>query len=521
MATAPVTCPITMDVPRDPVRDRIDGTVYDRHAIIAWLSRHHTSPMTRRPMTVADLERPQVVQPGAKRAKLGPASATTGPVAWPHQLEAIAALRAWTEPRGAFVMPPGSGKTMVMGLWGSESPLVIVCSPTRALAAQTLAAMGRLMPLHRNLLVDCDPAGTRDIPAVTAALAGPEPLLLSVTYASMCDIVADLVPPGGVVLVDEGHHLVDNASLRAAIGRLHCPVLAVTGTPSPALLGDYPIVYEYGYDRAVLDGRICDYVVHLPHHGDLPSDPTVVDQCRFLCAGLSRTGSTRCILYATTVEEAKELSVAVAMVAAAQRVVVWIGVITGDTSAAAREQQLKKFQAPDPAYTWFVLCSVRVLNEGIDVPACDAVYMANGIGSPARFIQRICRANRLDYPGKVANVFVWSDNVDATRRDAARIADCLGRRRPLALAARPAPAVGGRPGPAFAAPAAAFAAPAFAAPIDEDATRAIIESIKLDASRVVLDEELLTLLFNAVDTYHWAATDFEFRVAFERLLRRL
>lgn len=519
MATAPVTCPITLDVPRDPVRDRIDGTIYDRPAIVAWLSRHGTSPMTRRPMTMADLERPQAVQPIAKRARLEPAASSRGPVPWPHQLEAIGALRAWTEPRGAFVMPPGSGKTMVMGLWGGENRHVIVCSPTRALASQTLEAMGRLMPGHRRLLVDCDSAGTRDVVAVEAALAAPEPLLLSATYTSMCDIVAGRVPPGGVVLVDEGHHLADNVGLRAAIDRLPCAVLAVTGTPSPALVSDYPVVYEYGYDRAVREGRICDYVVHLPRPGDLAGEPDVAAQCRFLCAGMRGTRSTRCILYARTVQEAEAHRVEIEKVAADLGVAAWTGIITGDTSASAREQQLREFQAlpcVDPAFRWWFLCSVRVLDEGIDVPACDAVYMAHGVGGRARFIQRICRANRLDYPGKVANVFVWSDNVDATRKVAARVAGSLGRprHRGAPMFAVPVPA-------APSTERAAVATPASAAPIDEDATRAIIESIKLDTSQVVVDEELLTLLFTAIDTHHWVATDFEFRVVFERLLRSL
>jgi hypothetical protein len=51
------------------------------------------------------------------------------------------------------------------------------------------------------------------------------------------------------------------------------------------------------------------------------------------------------------------------------------------------------------------------------------------VGNEARFIQRMCRANRLDYPCKVANVFVWSNDtdMDATLRATARVAGMTGR----------------------------------------------------------------------------------------------
>jgi hypothetical protein len=40
-------CPITLDVPRDPVFNIADGCVYERHAILSWISRHTTSPHNR------------------------------------------------------------------------------------------------------------------------------------------------------------------------------------------------------------------------------------------------------------------------------------------------------------------------------------------------------------------------------------------------------------------------------------------------------------------------------------------
>jgi superfamily II DNA or RNA helicase len=389
------------------------------------------------------------------------AAAVEAPVApaaalelWPHQLEAITALQAWDEPRGVFIMPPGSGKTMVMGIWGRESARVVVCSPTRALAVQTLEAMGRLMPNHRRLLVDSDSAGTRDTAAIAAAWADDTPLLVSTTYASMCDVVAGVVTSDAVVMVDEGHHIAGNVQLRMATESLKCRMLIVTGTPPDVLLNEEDdeavlIIYQYHYDRAVNDGRICDYRIYVPlivdPVGDLDHDTLVialgadiVSRCHFLANGMLRTGSTRCIVYAGSVEEAEAYQVALPRLAAQfHGIAAWAGLVTGDTPVIQRNGQIAVFQAYDPMFRWFFLCSVRVLDEGIDIPACDAVYIANSIGNQLRFVQRMCRANRVDYPGKVASVFVWSDDadIDETLRATARVATALSRTGQSARAA--------------------------------------------------------------------------------------
>ena len=47
-------CKLTYDIMKDPVMDS-DGNSYERSAIETWLSSHPTSPITRRPLRIADL----------------------------------------------------------------------------------------------------------------------------------------------------------------------------------------------------------------------------------------------------------------------------------------------------------------------------------------------------------------------------------------------------------------------------------------------------------------------------------
>ncbi|CAF1642425.1 unnamed protein product, partial [Didymodactylos carnosus] len=47
-------CPITFDLFRDPVVAE-DGHTYEREAIISWIRKHGTSPLTREPLTIEAL----------------------------------------------------------------------------------------------------------------------------------------------------------------------------------------------------------------------------------------------------------------------------------------------------------------------------------------------------------------------------------------------------------------------------------------------------------------------------------
>jgi superfamily II DNA or RNA helicase len=363
---------------------------------------------------------------------------------WPHQVEATDALDEWNGRFGALVMPPGSGKTLVMTLWSAKHHHVVVCSPTRVLATQTLDTMRGMMPNHRCLLIDSDTAGTRDVSVVKAALTHESPLLISTTFQSLCDLLAPLLSTE-LVVVDEGHHAFTGTHLRRTLDLLRCRVLLVTGTPPAALdeTDEVELVYQYDYDRAVADGRICDFRIYLPlvvdplddsDHDDLVSrlGQDIVSRCHFVANGMLRTGSTRCIIYASNVAEAAEYAQAIEQLSSQfHGIHAWTACITGDTPTALRTELLARFQADDPMHRWFFMCAVRVLDEGVDIPACDAVYVASSVGNEARFIQRICRANRLDYPCKLASVFVWSDDRDATLKSTARVVSSLGRAKPV------------------------------------------------------------------------------------------
>ena len=56
------------------------------------------------------------------------------------------------------------------------------------------------------------------------------------------------------------------------------------------------------------------------------------------------------------------------------------------------------------------MCNVHILDEGIDIPTCDSIYLTHPNNNPTNIIQRISRANRIDSNNKdkIAKIFLWT-----------------------------------------------------------------------------------------------------------------
>ena len=55
---------------------------------------------------------------------------------------------------------------------------------------------------------------------------------------------------------------------------------------------------------------------------------------------------------------------------------------------------------------------MHILDEGIDIPECDSVYLTHPNNNPINIIQRISRSNRIDINNKdkISRIFIWSKN---------------------------------------------------------------------------------------------------------------
>ena len=84
--------------------------------------------------------------------------------------------------------------------------------------------------------------------------------------------------------------------------------------------------------------------------------------------------------------------------------------INCNTSKTERNKVLSRFKNKNETIN--ILCNVHILDEGIDIPECDSVFLTHPNHNPINFIQRISRCNRLKPADSglenLAHVLIWA-----------------------------------------------------------------------------------------------------------------
>eukprot|EP00966_Prymnesium_polylepis_P098200 2274482-Prymnesium_polylepis.1 len=202
-----------------------------------------------------------------------------------------------------------------------------------------------------------------------------------------------------------------------------------------------------GLHEAIQYGWCCDYRVVLPTVTDLTTDESmpidVMDVAKadrlgcaavFTVQGMHHDGARRCIAYAETVAEAQHAAKLIGDACASLGVESWTRVVTGATPAADRSKAYTDFLEGPTAIDATAeglhgdaaavkgqrplmrfLVAVRLLDQCIDLPACDSVAILqppethSDECSANRAVQRLGRATRPKGANTKASVYLFSD----------------------------------------------------------------------------------------------------------------
>ena len=186
--------------------------------------------------------------------------------------------------------------------------------------------------------------------------------------------------------------------------------------------------YSFPMGKAIEEDYICDYMVYVPTMAikqdsgiddviqelnvkdfDKEYNKEILVKARFIVRGCMGTGARKCIIYCLDQEECRVMMACIQDLCENYMAIdCWCDMITSDDSRNSREKKLEKFvQVKEKAF----ICSVQILNECVDIPECDSIFITYASKSRIRNIQRLCRANRKDKknPNKIASVFLWCD----------------------------------------------------------------------------------------------------------------
>ncbi|QTD95712.1 DEAD/DEAH box helicase [Streptomyces cyanogenus] len=376
----------------------------------------------------------------------------------PHQKEAVAAAAATlrNHTRASVIAACGTGKTLIAARTTARiTPRgrVLVLLPTLDLLSQTIRswrAAGRkgttVAVCSARQALDHEPLGadtplTTDPGELTTQATPPRtgPVTAYATYASLSAVLAahhdHHLPPWDLVVVDEAHRTagrlgkawaaVHHDDQLPAARRLYLTATPRLWDPDDAQDGDVeavasmddeslfgPVAYRLTLSDAIDLGLLADYQILVPVVTDedlrdwLATGPGAgVDGLRLAGRQVAALRAIhdhrlrRILTFHHRVADARAFATtlhetAATLPASLRPEGLWADWISGHHTPQVRRRLLLEFASHTDPHTPAVLSNARVLGEGIDVPAIDAVVFADPKNSPVDTVQAVGRALR-------------------------------------------------------------------------------------------------------------------------------
>ena len=357
-----------------------------------------------------------------------------------YQIEASLAFSDFH--RGILSLPCGTGKTLTSYIISNKYKQIILISPLRQFAKQNLDRFIEYGFKNSTLLIDSD--GERDVDKVIEFIKTNPSFLLSCTFKSVDVIwkIMDHLDQENDILfiVDEFHNLsVSNVSDEDdnfyKILNSDRKILFMSATPriyeleekeidcycTETVFGE--ILYKMTFTEAIEKKYITDYRIWLPsisenidellqELGIYQIDNVIKSKCIYFFTCLLKNGSRKCIIYCIDNEEINSMMEAMNQLNDHYCMDYEMNKINAFTNSKLRESILNNFQYKNEKIQ--LLFSIRILDECIDVPSCDSIFITYPSQSKIRTIQRLCRCIRIDKMNqfKVGNVYIWCNQYD-------------------------------------------------------------------------------------------------------------
>ena len=348
------------------------------------------------------------------------------------------------------------GKTLISYLISKKYDNIILISPLKQFAEQNLMRYCQYdnQFINNNILIDSD--GIRDINLIDKFIKKRKnkKLLFSSTYKSV-DVIYDILQKCNlnnvIIIFDEFHNISINNLTKEedSIYKLlnsKEKILFLSATPRiyelenseyedidiSSMIGK--LIYSMDFSVAIQNKYICDYNLYLPSisidnsslYTDIINeigidkiDNQYLAKCAFLFKCIGYYGSKKLIIYCKDTNDLDNLKKNLNNIKSFYCFDnIWIDEITSKTHHAntndydkypnSREYKLNKFETNTNIS---ILLSIQILDECIDIPACDSIFISYPTTSKIRTIQRMCRAMRIDKlnPNKKANIYLWCD----------------------------------------------------------------------------------------------------------------
>jgi len=346
-----------------------------------------------------------------------------------YQIEAYNTLQ--NENRSILEMPCGTGKTLITYLISLNYKNIILLSPLISTTEQLITHYKNYYSTYKESINYSliNSQNTRDINKIDIS---QNKNIIGSTFDS-CDVINKLLEKlegSTFIIIDECHNLSNSniTDINNEINKLllfNIKILFVSATPKTYdnkynnIFGT--IKYKLDWKLAIENKYICDYNFYYPNNDkiieyitNIKFDTSIIEKtilinkAFFLLESIKIINIKKCIVYLKTIKESELFENILKTINIYFDFTLAIYNINYNTSRTKRNVSLTKFRNNKTKIS--IMLNVHILDEGIDIPECDSVYLTHPNNNPVNLIQRISRANRI-YPNKnIANILLWSKN---------------------------------------------------------------------------------------------------------------
>jgi superfamily II DNA or RNA helicase/phage anti-repressor protein len=318
-------------------------------------------------------------------------------------------------------LPCSMGKTLISSMLGKDYDNIIILSPTRALTQQNLEKFKEYLGNTFNyILVSID--GKTKIDDINKIIKNKN--VISSTFDS-CIIINSLIDnlKNNYIIIDEFHNLSNNNINKNnnEINKLfkkNINKLFVSATPIKNFMNiKEENIYKYEWNDAIENKYICDFNIYLLNITDKTNnfidvikenynnlEIKLVKKAYNLIKSMLFNGDKKCICYLTTIEKANIFNKILSLISTTFNIEIEREQIDCNTKRIKRNEIIKNFKSSNKM---FILLNVHVLDEGIDIPECDSVYITQPNNNIINIVQRMCRANRIYKNKTECNIYLW------------------------------------------------------------------------------------------------------------------
>jgi superfamily II DNA or RNA helicase len=317
-------------------------------------------------------------------------------------------------------LPCGMGKTYTASLLAKNYDNIIILSPLRYLAYQTLECFKQYLgETYSPILVSHD--GKRNIDDINHFIKDKN--IISSTYDS-ADIVVQLITKlqNIYIIIDEFHNLSHN-NITEPINNVNklinynCDKIYLSATPIKNFM-NITNIYCYSWPDAIKNKYICDFTIYIPDQNetyqkfvdfihttcDKTIDSTLIKKAYFMLKSMLYNGDKKCICYMTSIELANNMCNILIWLSKLLNIEIEYWQIDSTTKKTIREKIIDEYKNTNKTA---IIVNVHILDEGINIPECDSVFITRPNDNMINIIQRMCRANRILNNKTNCNIYLW------------------------------------------------------------------------------------------------------------------